>query len=101
MLRIGDINRLTGRTTEAIRRAERERRIPRSQRDRHGYRVWNEADLPAIYAGLHAEPPTERALREVSAMLDLPDDLEAACEQLAAMIREGVEAVLGREAARS
>jgi len=100
-LRIGDISRLTGRTTEHIRRCEKAGIIPKARRDKC-WRYWFGSDLPGICAGLSVPPPPtaeERVLHDVSAMLgvDLPDDLEAACERLTGVIRERIEALIGKD----
>lgn len=56
---IGTIARLTNRTREAIRLAERLGRIPQAQKNYRGFRFWSDADLPAICAAFGVEaPPT-------------------------------------------
>jgi hypothetical protein len=92
---IGDINRLSGRTTEMIRRAEREGLIPQAQRSRGGWRYWREADLPAIYAGLHVKPPT--FAESLSSILEgaTLSDILATFENLAPAIAQAVETLQG------
>ena len=69
-LRIGDISRLTNRTSEHIRRFERAGRIPKAHQDEYGgWRYWDEADLPAICAGLGVPlPPTleDRVMSDIN-----------------------------------
>jgi hypothetical protein len=84
-LRIGDLARLTQRTTEHIRRFERAGRIPKAHRDEEdGWRYWTQADLPAICAGLGVAPPP-----------DPLDSLLAAFEGFAPVIAQAVEKLLG------
>ena len=84
-LRIGDLARLTQRTTEHIRRFERAGRIPKAHRDEEdAWRYWLESDLPAIYAGLGVKPSP-----------DPLDSLLATLERLAPVIMAQAEALLG------
>ncbi|MGD0115588.1 MAG: hypothetical protein ABSC13_06245 [Dehalococcoidia bacterium] len=100
-LRIGDINRLTGRTTEAVRRAERDGFIPRAHRTPGGFRYWEEADLPDICEGLGVPlPPTpaEYLLHYISDTLGVEatsGSFDSILQQLGPMIAEQIEALLG------
>jgi len=71
--RIGRIASIVSRTTEAVRKAERVGRIPRSTR--HGrFRYWREDQVPAICAAFGAPlPPTaaERLYQEALALLGI------------------------------
>ena len=80
---IGDISRLTGRTTEAIRRAEKEGRIPLARREYRGERRWNDDDLPEIRAAFGIEDPASNALDSLLATLqDLGPVIARAAEEL-------------------
>jgi len=81
---IGDVSRLTGRTTEAIRRAEKEGRIPKARREYRGERRWSEDDLPRIFAAFGVAPPP-----------DPLDSLLTTLERLAPVIMAQAEALLG------
>ena len=114
-LRIGDISRLTGRTTEHIRRCERAGIIPEAKRIHGVHRYWDEGDIPAICKGLGvALPPTleDRLMRDLSEVLGSDqssnplDDLLAIFRKLAPVIAEEVERVtsgqdIGKELTRS
>ena len=97
-LRIGDISRLTGRTTEHIRRMERAGRIPAARRDKC-FRHWPESDLPAIYEGLGVEPPptpAERVLQEALALLGIEPSasLEETIERIEGELTPAVKSML-------
>ena len=99
-LRIGDVNRKTGRTTEMIRRAERAGLIPKARRSRGGFRYWDEADIPAICKGLGVLTPEERLMQDINNIaaklgLDSLDDLLAIFQELAPVIGREVERVTG------
>ena len=89
--RIGRIASIVSRTTEAIRKAERVGRIPKSVR--HGrFRYWREDQVPAICAAFGAPlPPTpaERLFQETLALLG---------SQPAANLEDAVEQVQGMRA---
>jgi len=100
-LSIGDVNRLTGRTTEAIRRAEKAGLIPKAQRSRGGFRYWDRADLPGIRAGLGVDLRSAVEENLLTRLLNdpaLPDTLDGILEVLAPVVAEAAEALAGDKA---
>jgi len=96
---IGHINRLTGRTTETIRRAEQAGLIPQAQRVPGGYRYWDEGDLPAICEGLgvpSSPSPAERLFQEALALLGIEPaaNLDDMVEQVQGILAQATGSML-------
>jgi DNA-binding transcriptional MerR regulator len=100
-LSIGDVNRLTGRTAEHIRRAEKAGLIPKAERSRGGFRYWDRDDLPAIRAGLGVDLRSAVEQNLLARLLNdpaMPDSLDGILEVLAPMVAEAVEELQGDKA---